>query len=319
MIQERQNQIHNMMDEINEAVANQQEVSEIAHYTSIKVLHNIIRDVKSSEDNSTLILRATSALYTNDKDELKNGYDFLKDTLKKLENGSQIPESLRLSSFLDDTKQSEKYRRYTEKKFLNWFYDGVRTPYVISFTRYIDQLHLWQKPYGRTGEGCCLVFDFAKMKYDNADIDINTPLAIVYSNRIGYLETTKTFFSLIFMEYNKYLKNASGVNEKDCILGLKLQTIDVLCGFVSSYFKGEEWHDEQEWRLMCTTKDENSDCIKQDEKGRPYVEVPIPLKCLNRIVLGSRVKTNIVNEIKRNACILGLSPENIFISKTPLK
>lgn len=319
MIQERQNQIHDMIDEINEAVANQQEVLEIAHYTSIEVLHNIIRDVKSSEDDSTLVLRATSALCTNDKDELKNGYDFLIETLKGLESGSSIPEFLRLSDFLDDIKQSEKCKCYTENDLLNWFYGSIRTPYIIAFTKNIDQLHMWQKPYGRVGEGCCLVFDFAKMRYDNADIDINTPIAIVYSNRIGYLGTTKTFISLIFKEYNNYLKNVSGNSDKDFILDLKLQTIDVLCGFVSSYFKGEEWHDEQEWRLMCTIKDENSNYIKQDEKGRPYVELPIPLKCLNRIVLGPRVKTDIVDEIRRNANMLGLSSDDIIVSKTPLK
>ena len=241
------------------------------------------------------------------------------EAFKKIEKESLIPDSLYLSKFLDDAKQSEKYNSYKEKDFLNWFYGGVRTPYVIAFTRYIDQLHMWQKPYGRNGEGCCLIFDFANMKYDNADIDINTPLEIVYSNRIGYLGTINQINSLIFVEYNKYLGEVSSMDDKNKILNLKLQTIDVLCGFVSSYFKGEQWHDEQEWRLMCTTKDENSNCIKQDEKGRPYVEVPIPLKCLNSVVLGPKVNKDFIDIIKRNAYFLELSPENIIISNTPLK
>lgn len=308
-----------MIDEAKEAIANQQEIKDLAHYTSVDVLRKMVHSIQCNEDKNHLVFRATSIRFTNDSKEIDEGYQFLIKTLVSLERSSQIPEPLWLSTYLLDAEKSEKYHKYEKEDFFNWFYDGIRTPYIISFSRNVDDLKMWHKPYGRAGEGCCLVFDFSEMEYTNSQLSISYPSPVVYNNRIGYLNVTNEFLKAIYKEYKYYLGKTNGVKNLDDILDLKLQTIDSLCSFISSYIKNEKWHDEQEWRLVCTTNEEHSNYIKQDDTGRPYVEVPISLSCLNKIILGPKVEERIVSEFRNLANYWKLSPDNIYKSEEPLR
>ena len=315
-----------MLDEVNEFLENQQETSKaitsLAQYTSVDALRSITSNLVYKRNKTYFILRATNALYTNDRDELKHGYDFLITTLQQIEanidSGSNCPESLYLSNYAKELSFSKKYQDISHEKIMEWFYSGIRTPYFISLTRKVDDLTMWNKSYGRNGEGVCIVLDFSKMEYQNTELIINAPMMIAYTQSVGYYQTTTTLMETIFKAYNSYLRGVRNI-EKEDILDLKLQTIESMCAFISSYFKGKQWHDEQEWRIMCTTIKEHATCIKYDNNDRPYVEVSIPLSCLKKIILGPKVDNSIVHEFKGNARLLGLSPEDVMKSEEPLK
>lgn len=312
--------LQDIFDDAEEVIANQQVIKELAHYTSIEVLQSIIHSIESSENNNDLVLWATDARNSNDTLELQEGYQFLIESLKSYELiAPEIPEFLRLSIFLTDAKNSEKYHIYEKEDFLSWFFEGIRTPYIISFSRKVDNLQMWQKPYGRAGAGCCLVFDFSRMNYDNSELCVNSPIPIYYKDRLGYLGITSALTTLIFDEYNHYLRKISGAENHDELLEHKLQTIDILFAFISTYIKSDKWHDEQEWRLMCSTNDEHSDCVKYDNNGRPFVEVSVLLICLKKVILGPKVSPTIVDECSRYARLLHLSPDDIIKSKEPLR
>ncbi len=309
--------LQDVIDEINEADYCKQVISELAHYTSVEALCSILKSVFFVEGRSYLVLRATNALYTNDREELQVGYNFLIEYLKKLEDGR--PEKCQITNYLVDAKNSNRFKQYLETDYLNWFYSGQMTPYVISLSRIIDKVSMWKQEYGRGGNGVCLVLDMSTMEYKSDEIDINCPFPIVYGERIGYLKEKELFIKTIFHNYQDFLNIVRDIDDLDDIIELKLLAFRNLCSFLSSYFKSEKWHDEQEVRIMCTTKEENAQCVKHDENRRPYINVFVPLTCLKRIIIGPTVRNEIREEIMSKALRIGLTLNNIVVSQEPLK
>lgn len=317
--------IQDMIDITNECSDNMQERNEVirslAQYTSVDALHSITNNLVRKNNQTYFILRATSALHTNDREELKHGYDFMMDILKQMEerigNENNRPEHLFLSNYAKELSSSEKHKDESHESILEWFYNSIWTPYVISLTRKFDDLTMWNKAYGRSGEGVCIVFDFTNIEYIDSNLMTNVPMMMAYKDCPGYWQTFNILIIAIQKIYNSYLYVAQ--NREANLLDLKLHTLASMCSFVSSYIKGAQWHDEQEWRIMCTTKADNSDCIKYDERNRPYVEVLVPLSCLKKIIFGPKVDDDIIKEFQQNAQNIVLSPDNIYKSKTPLK
>lgn len=294
--------------------------SEVGQYTSIKALHKIIEGI--DVEKKSLVLWATDARFSNDETELKEGYDFVLNIISKFDEclDSRIPAVYKLSNFEETMKHSENYSRISPCDIFKWFYDGVRTPFIMSFSKHIDKVRMWNTEYGHFGEGVCIVLDFSKMIYNNPVIDINSPFPIVYGNRLGNLPAKNQFIATILKEYVDYIKKVITEKNIDRIIEQKLQSLDVLFAFVSSYFKSEKWHYEQEVRMMCTTKEDNSIILKTDkDKGKMYIEVPIPISCIKKVIFGPRVKNDIVERFKTCSHLLELNPDNIFKSNEPLR
>lgn len=94
--------------------------------------------------------------------------------------------------------------------------------------------------------------------------------------------------------------------------------MEPLYAFVASYFKREKWHNQQEIRIMCTTKNEHPSCVMTDEKKRKYVEVPVPITCLKQVILGPKVHDSQVESIREKLVSFGY-PKEVFKSKEPLQ
>lgn len=313
------NHFNDLIGEIEEMNMNLLKNNLLAHYTSIDVLMHIINSIERSENRNTFVLRATNANQTNDCNELQVGYNFLMEIFSSFENIVNLPEKMKITNWEKDITESKTFGIYTIEDYIRWFYDGCQKPYIISLSKRIDELDLWIKPYGRNGEGVCLVFDFSLMNYDNLDIDINCPFSIVYGKRLGYWQITSLFIRIIAFEFNCYLNSIAPHLDKEKMIECKLLSIKEICYFVSSYFKSEKWHEEQESRIMCTTKDENTRCVRIDEKSREYVDVPIPISCLKEIIIGPKVSDDIVKIVKSYSGVLNIPSCKIFKSKEPLK
>ena len=176
-----------------------------------------------------------------------------------------------------------------------------------------------QCPYARNGEGACLVFNFSSMNYSNDRLHIQSPFPIIYGKRLGYLGLKNKFFSLIWRELIDYCNKVEDVLDPDNITFYKLQTMESLYAFVSSYFKREKWHSQQEIRIVCTTNDEHPTCVKTDEKKRKYVEVPVPLTCLKQVILGPKVDDLYVKSVREILAPFGFCQDSIFKSKEQLR
>ena len=312
--------LQDIQESIEESEMSENNQKEFAHYTSIDVLEKLI--ASSNNSDRCMTFWAFDARSTNDRDELQIGYNFVINHIKEFDSclDNDVSDIYKLSNYEETLLLSSKYRKIPHAYIKGWLYDGIRTPYIISLSKHIDKNHMWNTMYGNLGKGVCLVFDFSQMNYRNTDISINSPLPVIYDNRLGYLPAINTFIEVIFHEYKYYINQVTQQDNIDKIVELKLQALDVLCAFVSSYYKSEKWHTEQEVRIMCTIKRDNTNCVKcHKESGRSYIEVPVPLACLKRIILGPKVDSCIVEKTKTYAMVLKLNPENIYKSNEPLK
>ena len=307
--------IQDLQDMINEMELNQQPINEIAHYTSMEALKSILEGIRMPGTN--IILRATSALKTDDREELQEGYDFLMNMLSYIEDGKT--KKFRLTNYMDDVRSCDKTKHLSEEEIKRWFFSGIRTPYIVCFSRHVNELSIWQKSYGRNGEGACLVFDFSAMVYENELLNINVPFPIIYGERLGYVNFKNMFYDLIRWEYNDFIDKVDRLSNSCEITSQKLQSIEEICGFISSFFKRDKWHDQQEVRIMCTTKEENSSCVKENEKGQKYVEVPVPITCLKKVILGPKVNDSYVDEIRERLQLYSFRNEDVFKSREPLQ
>ena len=308
------------------AIATYNTTNSIAHYTSIDVLKNIASGVYHNQGEYFINLRATDGSQTNDRGELMLGHDYLMETLYQLESINGYNEDkYRLSTYQENIKCLEKYKQYSDEEIgsslSKLFFGGIRKPYIICFTTRIDDLNIWNSSYGNNGKGICLIFNFEKMKFDNPRILVNEPLRVVYGNDPGYLEERTILFKAIDTVYCEYVRTVETMSDEDAILQLKIAQIEVLCSFVSSYFKTEDWREESEVRIVCMLKHEmfNSEICYCEKTRKGYLNIPIPLSILKQIYIGPCVKTPQIKEIKECAKVLKVAPENVIISNKPLR
>lgn len=312
----KEHSLQNIQELVEEIVVSNSDQKVFGHYTSTEVVLKVLKgyDTKSN----CIFLWATDARHSNDKHELQTGFDYLMNLVKLLD--SEIFEKYRLSTFWKDLANSEKYKDLSAQSIVNYFFEGSRTPYIISLSKYIDDLNMWKQMYGHGGEGVCIELDFFDADIIHPGLCINQPTTVAYIGRLGYLSTLNMLQNRVMYEYIEYIKNVANKSDIDDILKMKIQTLDLICSEVSSYIKDGKWHSEQEVRIVCNTKEDNSELVKIDESlNRKYVEIPIPISCIKRIILGPRVNNNILKEIQTVSYTIGINPEKIIKSNEPLK
>ena len=308
--------LQDIQEIVEESIVSNSNQKEYGHYTSVNALRKILNGY--NKGSKCIYLWATDARCSNDEFELQTGFDFLIDYIKLLDN--EINEKYRLSTFWKDIDKSKKYKGIDVQSIVNYFFEGSRTPYIISLSKYIDDLNMWKQIYGHGGEGACIEFCFSSADIIHPDLNITPPTTVAYIGRIGYLGTLNKLQNMVICEYIEYLANVEKISDIDSILKLKIQTLDLICSEVSSYIKSGKWHSEQEVRIVCNTKEEKSGIIKTDECSKKrYIEVPIPISCIKRIILGPKVESSVLEEIKIVSHTIGVKPENVIKSNEPLR
>lgn len=299
-------------------------VNELGHYTSINVLESIANSILKTDNNQYVVLRATDAFHTNDRDEIWEGYDYVMKILATIDNlaGDQIKAEYRLSGLFEDMKKSMRFKTYTTNQVKQWLLQEYSTPYVICFTSAIDRTKIWETGYGRNGKGICIVFDLTNVHRVQNGMFIHGPIKVVYNNSIGYANEKFLFEKVILKAYNDYYHDVSFITELDEIIEKKVQAVDQFCSLISSFIKNEEWSHEEEFRIAAIRHNypTSEKCsIRKKEDGMAYVELKIPLSCLKKIIIGPRVDNNEVEKIMSAARSLGLLPKSVVKSKSPLK
>lgn len=323
-----ENTLEYILQEIEEMIDNQKELTEVGHYTGIDVLESIAKNYKKSKDKDNFVLWASSVYHTNDSREMHSGYDYVMGAFRDIETclEGKVESKFRISTYLQDANNSDKFKHYSEDRFIDWMIRQDNTPYFISFTKLIDNLDMWIKSYGKEGKGVCLVFDFELLKEIQrpSGMLIHGPVSVVYGKRLGHFKTKNLFQKMVLYTFLDFIKQVYSLTNLDKIIECKIQAIDQICNIISAYIKDEEWHTEREVRLVAAQHHfPNGDVpiikYKDVERKNPYIEIKIPKNCLKKIFIGSRADKVDIEKVKKYANILGLSPENLIISKTPLQ
>jgi hypothetical protein len=304
----------------------QQDCKELFHYTSVSALENIVKDFEASIDKSYFLFRATNAFMTNDSLEMRLGYDYTLNLFSQFEEcltKNVNSDKYKISLYMNDVKNSVKFNIYSENDILNWMLSGENTPYIISLSRQNDDIDMW-KYYGCNGHGVCFVFDSEALEQliEQSGMFIHGPSPVIYGERMGYTMMRQNFIKMVFKLYRDYLYKVHPLTDIDKIAELKIRTIDEVCCLISVFIKSEDWHNERETRMAAIrhfdSKGEQP-IIKQNEKGKSYFEIKMPINSLAQIIIGPCVIEKDVDRIKTFAKTLGISEENVIKSNKPLQ
>lgn len=271
--------------------------SDLYHYTTIEALYNgILR--KDAETDEKICLRATSALYLNDPEEIKIGLSFI----EKLFGGK----------ILD--KQSD-------------IMDACSEYFITSFSQAGDNLPMWNM-YAANATGISL-------RFDKSIINGNDWLKCTYYDKtiqskieeiLGKYESIETDNKEDDGEYGKYRGLAIFI----LILILVCMLRDEEYGkqIMSEYepitmfafsLKHPSYKYEDEVRLISVITNDDKGEIKHRFKNNliiPYVEKHFPKKALKEIIVGPN------NDMERTIYSLEKYLKHIgfeHVKVTPLK
>ena len=284
-----------------EMVEKQEKGKRVYHYTSLDAFYNILADVE--EDFFTF--RAGSVYTMNDVQEMKLGYEYLKEYLPKVEKRLGIKQEDKLFNMFKDVKKNENI----SEKFGEWLINDDLTNFVVSFSSSPNILPMWTL-YGGNGAGVCLEFSpyIIKEYYNKNGIDENLLIKECVYNRDDIEEL---MMSELHIVYKLFLDENSDEQRLNPLT--KAKYLATMCGITGAYVKHPCFEYEQEVR-MTVFRPINDWNYGESRNGNRivYVNVPIPLKALNNIVIGPAADMDKV----RKALVMSLRTKGIHIDPT---
>ena len=230
-----------------------------------------------SEDKENLIFWASSIYMLNDLTEMEYGWGVLMNTLQDFEEKNSVPNEIRLSNYMKSMETSPFAKIFEEH-----LYNEEKTPFVISFSERKDYLPMWSM-YGGNGYGVCLCFDEKLLYIKDDKICVYPPLSTMYLSQSHKSNiTAKVLGEVLSSQYQEYLEGVKSEQEK-------IEYIATLNTFTSAYVKDASFAYEKEKRLVVwPINSHDSVQFKSSAKGNvvPYVEVPIPINSLTKIIIG---------------------------------
>ena len=246
----------------------------------------------------------------NDLTEMQYGWGVLMDTLQNFEEKTGIPNEIRLSNYMKSMETSPFAKIFEEH-----LYNEEKTPFVISFSEREDYLPMWSM-YGGNGYGVCLCFDEKLLNIKDDKICAYSPLSTMYlsqSNKSNI--TAKVLGEVLSSQYQEYLEGSKSEQEK-------IKYIATLNTLTSAYVKDISFASEKEKRLVVwPINSHDSVRFRSSAKGNvvPYVEVPIPINSLTKIIIGPCVQPQNVKrglQLSLHTCDLSIP---IVMSQVPLR
>ena len=267
------------------------------HYTTQDTLCCMLNKYREDKDQGNLIFFASSIFTMNDPQEMKHGVDVFKVLIPFNENFYDIlpEERLNIDSFDSD-------------KILM---DHKHTPFVISFSANRDDLAMWAL-YGDGGRGIVLKFSKDLESYSSA-IDAKKPENVYYGKGTDRIQS-------IFQIYNEGLIKQRGCKNEDEKTKYRETTLSKLYACICPFIKTESYRNENESRLSYC--DVPSNLVKFRIRNKtviPYIEVPIPIKYLEEVIVGPCCSELAKNSIRFLLDSCGLQRVDISESKIPYR
>lgn len=232
------------------------------HYTSIETFYKMLEEslrVNTEKDQLQLLIRATHSDFLNDQTEGK----------------------LFKACLLRDLKiYANKHKHeLTEEELSNFdaLYD-VKDAFVTSFSTLGDSLDMW-RAYGGNGKGVCLGFDFSPTD-PYADND----------GKLYFAETINLVECKPFLP-EEIIDDSIVAEIYDRLINVELDSI-TRAGHLANgvryglKYKHRAYWSEHEYRLIHTRLHTDKDIKFLEGSLKPYIEYPIDIKRLKKIVLG---------------------------------
>jgi hypothetical protein len=235
------------------------------HYTTQDTLCGMLNNYRENMNPGNLIFWASSIFTMNDPQEMQHGVDVFKVLVPANEALSEIPfeERLNIESF-DSKKILSKHSN---------------TPFVISLSRNKDDLAMWSL-YGDGGRGVVLKFNKDLQSYPSDLTGVTKPENVYYGDGTDKMQ-------LLYRIYNDGLEELRQCTNEDQRRACREKTLSKLYVHICPFIKTEAYKMENESRLsyynipyrLIKFRTRNKNVI-------PYIEVPIPVKYLEEIIIG---------------------------------
>lgn len=273
------------------------EVDKFYHYTTQETLCCMLNNYRGNMNQGNLIFWASSILTMNDPQEMKHGVDVFKVLIPFNENFYDIlpEERLSIDSFDSD-------------KILS---DHTHTPFIISFSTNRDDLAMWVL-YGEGGQGVALKFSKDLESYPST-IDARKPENVYYGKGSNRIQS-------IFQIYNEGLiKQRCCKNEEEKTMCREI-TLSRLYTHICPFIKSDSYRNEKESRLSYCDVPSHLIMFRTKNKSViPYIEVPIPIKYLEEVIVGPCCSELVKNSIRFLLDSCGLQRVSISESKIPYR
>lgn len=258
----------------------------VYHYTSLDVFFKILDGIK----NNQLIFYASRVYELNDSTELLYG-------LKKI--WKWLPQIEKELSINDDRYKLSKIG--TDNELMSGIFpkiilDGLKkskiNPFVISFSNDKDSIPMWNM-YGDKGNGVALGFDlqleFKKDHSEFLDLTNMDGRPFSFSMSYGNYKPKDAALRFVKIEYSNYYNKVGGFANIEDIINKQLDLIDKIAFISALLLKHSSFSYERESRLFYNIIGNLNDIkFRTNSKGNviPYVEAPIPLSLLKKIIVG---------------------------------
>lgn len=278
-------------------------MSYIYHYTNGAGLLGMLNNY--SKENPYLTMWATHYMYLNDPTEYEIGKKICIDLIDEVESELGISDEYKLKKFIQSPEYQNELNRY-----LRTSEGQALCPYIISFSRSRDSLHMWDM-YASNGNGLALAFDELKFceELKNAAPVNQTNLkdCIYYYKDIpDILTPLRESIKGLYSELDKDmpLVEAISLAQSGNYQGLysRWHYINMLiCGFQGIRIKDKAYKLEEEVRISLNKLYQK--ILFRDRKGLivPYKEFPISFSCIENIIVGP---TSDFNRVKESVLIL---------------
>lgn len=215
--------------------------------------------ISKETEELQLLIRATHSDFLNDQTE-----------------GKLFKECLRRDLIAYADKQ--KYE-LTEEELAHFdaLYD-VSDAFVISFSESGDSIGMW-RAYGGNGKGVCLGFDFSPT---DPWID---------EDNVGHLAETIKIVKCHYFHPASTIEESIVANVYNKLINAKLDTLTKAAHMVTGLrygliYKHKAYEEEKEHRLIITKLPYDKAIKLYEGTLKPYIEYPIDIKRLKRIVVG---------------------------------
>ena len=264
------------MDEWATNIVEMQEKKErMYHYTTMDTFFKIMENVK--EDYFTF--HAGSVYTMNDRQEMKRGYECIKKYLPIVEKKLNVKKKEKLFDMVQNQEQNKDIIDH----FGEWLINDDVSNFVVSFSSTPDILPMWAL-YGDNGNGVCLEFSPYAIKnyYETKNTDKHLSIdKCVYTDE----EIEDLLLFKLEIIYKLFLKTNS--NEERYNPKTKARYLATMCGLAGAFVKHSGFRYEEEIRMnVFRSKEEWKFMDTRHHHHSVFVEVPIPINSLTKVIVG---------------------------------
>ena len=259
----------------------------IAHYTTMEGLVGLLNSGTLCEGKMMLKMWATNIYALNDPTELLHGYDIIQEWLPKIESELNVNDKDRLSNIWKNYATGEKPDSYYNNLLKESLYNQEYSAYILSFSRKMDDLAMLRM-YSQEATGVCLVLSSGMVQEACNLYDV------CYDEKFdNIIFTPFEMFKTVYKQYlNRLREKQLNNKEKFKFMLNHLVTYIML---IAPYIKRSDYSYEEEIRFAKPYKITDDIKFRTNRNGNliPYIEVNIPFKAIEKIIIGPCANYNV--------------------------